>query len=183
MILCLDACALYPVALREMLVSYAKAGGFTPVWSARAAEEWARAAGAKQGEAAEMLARGDAARMRAAFPEGEIEASGDFDGPDPADAHVVAAARAGGAEAILTFNLRDFPPRALRPLGLVALHPDAFLAGALKRDGTRLRAALADMERAAAGRGMRAFLKRAGLPRFGKAWEREGDQTGESPVR
>ncbi len=177
MILCLDACALYPVALREMLIGYAKAGGFTPVWSARAAEEWARAAGAKQGEAAEMLARGDAARMRAAFPEGEIDAAGDFesgfDGPDPADAHVVAAALAGGAEAILTFNLKDFPSRALRPLGLVALHPDAFLAGALKRDPMRLRAALAEMERAVAGRGMRAFLKRTGLPRFGKAWERD----------
>ncbi|MFN3260878.1 MAG: RSP_2648 family PIN domain-containing protein [Pikeienuella sp.] len=175
MILCLDACALYPVALREMLIAYAKAGGFTPVWSARAAEEWARAAGAKQGEAAEMLARGDAARMRAAFPDGEIDAAGDFEagfgGPDPADAHVVAAALAGGAEAILTFNLKDFPPRALRPLGLVALHPDAFLAGALKRDPMRLRAALAEMERAAGERGMRAFLKRAGLPRFGRAWE------------
>lgn len=172
MILCIDACALYPVALREMLVLYAKAGGFAPVWSARAAEEWARAAGAKQGPEAELRARGDAVRMRAAFPAGEIEADGDFDGPDPADAHVVAAALSGGAEAIITFNLKDFPARALRPLGIVAAHPDAFLADALKRDGARLRAALAEMERAAAGRGMRAFLKRAGLPRFGKGWER-----------
>ncbi len=48
--------------------------------------------------------------------------------PDPCDRHVVAAAICGEANIILTANLRDFPARALTPHGLVAEHPDSFLA-------------------------------------------------------
>jgi len=47
--------------------------------------------------------------------------------PDENDRHVVAAAHWGGAEAILTFNLHDFPEEDLARFDLVALHPDAFL--------------------------------------------------------
>ncbi|WP_232822410.1 hypothetical protein [Thermus sediminis] len=47
--------------------------------------------------------------------------------PDKQDRHVVAAAFWGGAEAILTFNLQDFPEEALEPWELVAFHPDAYL--------------------------------------------------------
>ncbi len=47
--------------------------------------------------------------------------------PDPDDAHVIAAAVVGKAEAILTFNLRDFPQNALDPFDLVAIHPDEYL--------------------------------------------------------
>ncbi|MBL3553988.1 PIN domain-containing protein, partial [Rhodovulum sulfidophilum] len=40
----LDACVLYPTVLREILLGVARRGGFTPLWSARILEEWARAA-------------------------------------------------------------------------------------------------------------------------------------------
>jgi hypothetical protein len=40
---------------------------------------------------------------------------------------VVAAAIKGGAQAIITANLTDFPAAALGPLGLEAVHPDDFL--------------------------------------------------------
>jgi len=45
------------------------------------------------------------------------------------DRHVLAAAVAGGAEALVTANLRDFPPAACDPLGVEAVHPDDFLLG------------------------------------------------------
>ncbi|MEX2518916.1 MAG: PIN domain-containing protein [Paracoccaceae bacterium] len=179
----LDACVLYPVATREILLNYARTGGFTPLWSARVLEEWARAAGAKQGAAEEDRARGDAALLRATFTDGEIadyEAlEADFRSRDPADAHVVAAARKGGADAILTFNIRDFPLRLLRPFVLGRLHPDEFLSAAFQRDGQRLEATLAPLAEMAAARNanLRSFLKRAALPRLGKAWERGGDNT------
>lgn len=178
-----DACALFPVATREILLAYARADGFTPLYSARVLEEWARAAGAKQGAAAEMLARGDIALLRACFPSGEIKGyearEQELAPPDPADAHVIAAALTG-AEAILTFNTRDFPLRLLRPLGVGRLHPDEFLAAAFARDSQRMEAAMRPIAAMAEARGasFRAFLKRAALPRLGKAWESAAPPTG-----
>lgn len=179
-----DACALYPVATREILLAYARAGGFTPLYSARVLEEWARAAGVKQGAAVEARARGDIALLRARFPSGEIEGyearEHGITPPDPADAHVIAAALEGEAEAILTFNIRDFPLRLLRPLGVGRLHPDEYLATAFGRDFQRLEAAMRPIEAMAEARGVsfRAFLKRAALPRLGKAWERRAESPG-----
>ncbi len=57
----------------------------------------------------------------------EIE-SGILGLPDPDDAHVIAAAVKGGVDSILTYNLKHFPNRVLEPLGVRALHPDAFLS-------------------------------------------------------
>ncbi|MEY3307771.1 MAG: hypothetical protein RLZZ413_1809, partial [Pseudomonadota bacterium] len=39
----LDACVLYPTVLREILIGVARAGLYTPLWSDRILEEWARA--------------------------------------------------------------------------------------------------------------------------------------------
>ena len=47
--------------------------------------------------------------------------------PDPRDRHVLAAAIHCEADAIVTFNLADFPASALDRHGIEALHPDAFL--------------------------------------------------------
>ena len=173
----LDACVLYPVATREILLGYGRAGGFAPLWSARVLEEWARAAAAKLGPEDEARARGDAALMGAWFPGGLVE---DYEAreaevwsPDAADAHVIAAAESGGADGIVTFNIRDFPLKEMRRHGLQRLHPDEFLAGRLRRGDEALVAAMAPLADMAAmrGAGFRAFLKRAALPRLGKAWE------------
>lgn len=47
--------------------------------------------------------------------------------PDADDRHVLAAAICGHADAIVTFNLADFPAAALAPIGVEAQHPDDFL--------------------------------------------------------
>lgn len=47
--------------------------------------------------------------------------------PDVDDRHVAAAAYNGGADVIVTFNLKDFPANQLAKIGLGARHPDAFL--------------------------------------------------------
>jgi predicted nucleic acid-binding protein len=47
--------------------------------------------------------------------------------PDPNDRHVVAAAIKGRADAIVTFNLKDFPAAALAPFNMEAIHPDDFI--------------------------------------------------------
>lgn len=175
--LVLDTCVLFPVATREILTNYARAGGFAPIWSARILEEWRRAADAKLSPEDAVRVGGDMALMAAHFPDALVEGWEAFQDdvrlPDPNDAHVVAVARAAQADGILTFNIRDFPQRSLAPFGLSRTHPDEFLRNAFLRDGQRLEAAMQPIADAATAHGgsVRAFLKRANLPRLGKILE------------
>lgn len=165
----LDACVLYPTVLRQILLRCARL--YTPLWSPRILEEWARAA-ARDG--VEAVARGEIALLRARFPGAEVT-PGPTDAlqlPDPGDLHVLAAAIAGGASTIVTLNLRDFPARALGPIR--AVHPDDFLMALWFAAPAAVEAAVA-AERAETERisgrdqPLRALLKRARLPRLGKA--------------
>jgi hypothetical protein len=47
--------------------------------------------------------------------------------PDEDDRQVVASAVQGGAQGMITADVKDFPGAALKPLGLEAVHPDDFL--------------------------------------------------------
>lgn len=47
--------------------------------------------------------------------------------PDPDDRHVLAAAIRCGADAIITFNAKDFPAAVLAPLDIEIIHPDDFI--------------------------------------------------------
>lgn len=174
--LVLDACVLFPPTLRRLLLAHAGAGGFAPLWSARILGEWARAAERVHGAGAAGEARAAAEAMAARFPEAEVagwEIHEDPEGlPDPADAHVIAAARAAGADGIVTLDIRHFPLRVLGAHGLARLHPDDFLRLEW-RPGGPLDAAL-DALAAEKGEGLRAALKKAGLPRLGKAWAGKG---------
>jgi len=47
--------------------------------------------------------------------------------PDLDDRHVLAAAIKAGADAIVTFNLKDFPRAVLSKYDIEAIHPDEFI--------------------------------------------------------
>jgi hypothetical protein len=90
--------------------------------------------------------------------------------PDPDDRHVLAAAIRAGADAIVTFNLADFPDEALAPYRVLELHPDAFVAQPLDEaaervrvDAGRQRASLKNPPKSAEE--YLAILGRVGLPR------------------
>lgn len=178
----LDACVLYPTVLRDILLGCAEAGLFVPLWSPRILAEWAHAA-ARLGPPGTAAAAAAIARLRAAHPQAEIlpdpatEAALSL--PDPADAHVLAAALAGRAELLVTLNLRDFPARALGPHGLYARAPDAFLMDLWLARPAPVEAAVAAVQVDTAchsGRPqrLRALLRRAGLSRLGKALDPDG---------
>lgn len=173
----LDACVLYPTVLREILMELAARDALVPLWSPRLLEEWARAA-ARRGARDEAIARGEIALLRAHWPGAEIVApegaEAALDLPDPGDRHVLAAAIAGGAGAIVTRNLRDFPRHALAPHGLRAESPDVLLMALWLADEEPVEAAARAVQgrtEQVSGRAqpLRPLLKRAGLPRLGKA--------------
>lgn len=64
--------------------------------------------------------------------------------PDPDDRHVLAAAIHGGASAIITVNLRDFPASALAAHAIAARLPDDFIHELIERDPYEAVAALRD---------------------------------------
>ena len=169
----LDACVLYPTVLREVLLGVAARGDFVPLWSTRILEEWRRAA-ARAGDDVARQAGVEIALAGEAFPAAcvEVPVRDDLWLPDPDDVHVLAAALEGGAQVIVTANLRDFPPRAMAGHGVQAVAPDAFLL-----DLHHKRSVAAEVEavrartEAISGRAqpLRPLLKRAGLPRLARA--------------
>lgn len=168
----LDACVLFPPVMREMLVGAAELGGFEPVWSARILEEWARAT-RRLPEGAEAAARGEIARIRARFPGAEVEVPEELVAtlslPDPNDRHVLAAAVAGRADTLVTLNRADFPARTLARHAILLRDPDGLLVEAL--DAGLALGPVAEAARRGREASLRAVLKRAGLPRLGKAIE------------
>lgn len=173
----LDACVLYPTVLREILIGVAGQGAYTPLWSARILEEWARAA-KKLGPVAEMQARGEVAALRGAWPGAEVAVPAGLERrlhlPDPDDVHVLAAAIAGGADVIVTFNAADFPRAILAEEKITRQAPDEFLTDLWRSAPGPVAAAVAAVHAEAerlSGKPwpVRALLKKAGLPRLGKA--------------
>ncbi len=175
----LDACVLYPTVLREILLKVAQAGLYQPVWSDRILEEWARAT-RKLGPGAETVARGEIAVARDAFPRAATPERPEIEArlllPDANDRHVLATAIASHADAILTFNASDFPRHLLAEEGLARLDPDGFLRDLWQRQPETVATAVDTVRREAerlSGEDwpVRRLLKKAGLPRLGKALE------------
>ncbi|MFZ1661565.1 MAG: PIN domain-containing protein [Paracoccaceae bacterium] len=176
----LDANVLYPTILREILICAARAGLFVPVWSDRILEEWARAT-VKLGPGAEIVARGEIAMLRSAFPKASVVPTEGLMArlwlPDPNDIHVLAAAIVAGVDLIVTSNAQDFPRNILAEEHLDRRDPDQFLMTLLERDRVAV-LSVVEQVRAEAERlsgveqPRRALLKRAGLPRLAKALER-----------
>ena len=180
----LDACVLFPHLVRALLLGGAEAGLYCPLWSARVLEEWRIAALRRGADEVALLAQ--IAAVTAAFPDAEVPRDDDLESvldlPDPADVHVAAAAISAGAETLITFNLRDFPTRKLAGYGLVPRHPDGFLWEMFSHAPDEMGAQILQAGRglgiedgprdgSRGGSGMRRALKRASLPRLGKAWE------------
>jgi PIN domain len=77
------------------------------------------------------------AEMRTAFPEADVLQYDDElqqATNHPKDRHVLAAAVAGEADIIITFNVRHFRPDACSPFGITVEVPDDLFSRCLKED-------------------------------------------------
>lgn len=127
-----DACVMYPAPLRSLLMYLALSGQFRARWTEDIHDEWIRSLLNVRSD----LSRAQLERVKelmnkhvpgalvtnyqALIPVIEL--------PDADDRHVVAAAIQTRAEAIITFNVKDFPSETLKKYGLKAIHPDDFIA-------------------------------------------------------
>lgn len=130
----LDACVLYPFFLRDFLVHLSFTSKlYHPRWTAMIQDEWSRNLVGKVKTIDDKKIDRIQKLMNKAIPDALIPES-EFEHiiptislPDKDDAHVLAAAIAGNTEAIISFNIKDFPTKDLEPHGLKVISPDDFV--------------------------------------------------------
>ncbi len=176
----LDACVLVPSALCDSLLRLAEAGFYRPLWSGRILEEVEDAVLRIRPELEEQRVHRRITLMTDTFEDANVlgweGVAAGLDLPDPDDRHVLAAAITGGAQAIVTMNIKDFPATALVD-GIEARHPDEFLLDQLDLMPSRLMEVLvqqaADLRRPASDlAGVLNHLERCGVPNFVEAVRR-----------
>lgn len=132
----LDACVLYPAPLRDVLLSLGRAGRHHARWTNQIHNEWTRNLRAQRLEITDDKLNRARDLMNMAIPDCLIEnyevLIDKIHLPDPDDRHVVAAAVFGHADAIVTFNLKDFPAAVLNAYNIEAQHPDDFIVNQLE---------------------------------------------------
>ncbi|MCD6008715.1 PIN domain-containing protein [Halomonas sp. IOP_31] len=111
-----DACVLYPAPLRSLLIHLALTDLYRARWSRMIHHEWMRNLLDQRSdltwEKLERVRQLMDQHARGAVVEGFEPLIDSLELPDPDDRHVLACALHCGAEAIVTFNLKDFPEAA-----------------------------------------------------------------------
>ncbi|TDU66458.1 PIN domain-containing protein [Prosthecobacter fusiformis] len=136
----LDACVLYPAALRSLFMYLAVNETIHARWTERIHEEWMTAVLRERQD----LSRAQLERTRDLMNRHALDAVvTDYERhipalvlPDLNDRHVLAAAIECGAEFIITWNLKDFPKQILNEYGIEAVTPDLFLTRLMESEPT-----------------------------------------------
>ena len=127
-----DACVLYPAPFRDFLMQLALTDLFRAKWTNRIHDEWIRNLLENRldlkREQLEKTRRLMNVATRDCLVEGYDDLIESVKLPDEDDRHVLAAAIHAHAGIIVTFNLKDFPPKAVRQYKIEAMHPDNFIS-------------------------------------------------------
>lgn len=112
----------------DALMTLADAGLVDPRWSDIVIDEARRTLRKLGGSKCrgKYIDAADAAYPYANVPVEEADFIG-IELPDPDDRHVVAGAEIAGCDVIVTYNMKDFPEKALAARGVRAVHPDSLL--------------------------------------------------------
>ena len=131
----LDANVLYPNTLRNLLLSLASDGLYHVKWTTEITQEWSRNLVADRPDIASKIDRLVELvnlSVQDCLVEGYEYIIPTIELPDLNDRHIVAAAVVGHADAIVTFNLKDFPAELIDKFGVDVQHPDDFLMNQLQ---------------------------------------------------
>ncbi len=127
----LDANTLVPVSLADTILRAAERDLFQPLWSQDILDETVRALCRVHPNTSAVRFQARVRQMTKTFPDALVDGyellATSISLPDPGDRHVIAAARVGGADVIVTCNLKDFPEDVLSDFNLEAVDPDCFL--------------------------------------------------------
>jgi hypothetical protein len=151
----LDACTMFPMLVRDVLLTLAAHEFFSPKWSPRIREEWTRNLVARMtdrdgGEVARSKVARIATAVETAFPDAlvvtELPESSVLDPVDTKDRHVVVTAMVAKADAIVTFNITDFAaPHLSESLQIEVIHPDDFVMDLIDLNEKRAVSAFRDL--------------------------------------
>jgi len=144
----LDACVLYPRLLRDVLLSLAHADLYTARWTVEIEREWTAALLANKPGTELMIAHA-VEQMRTAIPDCLVidyeSLTETLNLPDANDRHVLAAAVRGNADAIASFNTKDFPATVLDQFDIELQTPDQFVLNQLMLHPPRALSAIKKM--------------------------------------
>jgi len=123
-----DACVLYPLATRDLLLRGAERYLYSVRWSEVIIEEVRRNLVEDQRCRTEQAAS-LVGQMTSAFPDATVTGYESLIQAmaNDADGHVLAAAITAGADVIVTHNVRQFPAEACDPYGIEVQTADEFL--------------------------------------------------------
>ncbi len=128
----LDANVLFPVVLRDVILELSISGLLRVLWTDQVLAELSRAL-VRTSRHGEHSAAALISELKAFFPAnfvvGYEHLTHDTHCSDPKDEHVLGAAIHSRADAISTFNMKDFPNDLFERFGIELIHPDLLLTG------------------------------------------------------
>ncbi len=130
-----DACVLHPPSLRDLLIRIARTSVVQARWSEQILDECFNSIRRERTDISDEQLERTRRLMNAALPAATVRhyepLIAGLELPDDNDRHVLAAAVRAGAQAIVTFNLSDFPAIVLNSYDIEVKHPDDFVMDCL----------------------------------------------------
>ena len=171
-----DTCVLVPSFLRAVLLTCARVRYVEPLATPRILEEWRRAA---KTPLQRLEAENAVQQFVDDFPEAMRPDPVDLRPywlPDQDDVHILALAAVHHADAIVTFNKKDFPQAELNSYGISRIDPDAQLLQLYRLHGPalmdHLRPVFAEVQSAHPQMRALELWRKAWLPQFGRKFDR-----------
>lgn len=123
--------SIYPAPVRDLLLNLADLEVISPKWTEIIQEEWIRNLLINRKDLTRSKLSRTVDLMNLAFPDAEVhgfeELIDELELPDQDDRHVLAAAIKCKADAIITFNIKDFPDKYVNQFDIEVYNPDKFL--------------------------------------------------------